>query len=148
MRCVTSRFALFSVHLPFYSANKDFAVLDSLLQTLLLLPIYSNITPTNSSLVPSNIPSDTPESSLSDPDLDFDFTQSLVVLSPTKAVDIEGRFRREADALFVEAKRSLVVSHASIPVWVWGAICLLGCVQPPQSSISAFTRSPSSLCLR
>ncbi|KAL7411996.1 RHD3/Sey1 [Mrakia frigida] len=95
-------------------------------ETLILLPIYSNIAPTNSSLIPSNIPSDTPESSLSDPDLEFDFTQSLVVLTPTKAVDIEGRFRREADALFVEAKRSLVVSHATIPVWVWGALCLLG----------------------
>jgi hypothetical protein len=97
-------------------------------QTLVLLPIYSNIAPTDTSLVPSNIPSDTPEATLSDPDLEFDFAQSLVVLSPTKAADIETRFRREADALFVEAKRSLVVSHAAIPVWIWGAICLLGYV--------------------
>jgi hypothetical protein len=40
--------------------------------------------------------------------------------------DLEGRFRREADALYVEAKRSMVVSRAMIPVWVWGALVLLG----------------------
>ena len=97
-------------------------------QTLVLVPIYSTIVPTDSSLVPSNIPSDTPEAALSDPDFEFDFPATLVVLSPTKAADIESRFRREADALFVEAKRSLVVSHAAIPVWIWGAICLLGYV--------------------
>jgi len=116
-------------------------------QTLVLLPIYSNIAPTNSSLVPTNIPSDTPESSLSDPDLEFDFTQSLVILSPTKSVDIEGRFRREADALFVEAKRTLVVSHATIPVWVWGALCLLGYVLPPLIDHMPLVNEVSSLCV-
>ena len=95
------------------------------MQTLILLSLYASIKPFNADLVPTDIPSDSTDS-LSDPDAEFDFDASLVVLTPIKVADLEGRFRREADALYVEAKRSMVVSRAMIPVWVWGALVLLG----------------------
>ncbi|CED85425.1 root hair defective 3 gtp-binding protein [Phaffia rhodozyma] len=95
-------------------------------ETLVLLPLYARILPTAPSLLPSNISSDSPASSLSDPDAEFDFENSLSILTPTKEADLETKFRREADALYVEAKRSMVVSRAMIPVWVWGALCFLG----------------------
>ncbi len=43
----------------------------------------------------------------------------LVVLSETKALELDARFRREADAHYVDAKRSLVVGIAQIPYWVY-----------------------------
>lgn len=94
-------------------------------QTLVLIPLYAAIKPFNAELLPSNIPSDTSDS-LHDPDAEFDFEDSLTILTPMKVADLEGKFRREADALYVEAKRSMVVSRAQIPVWVWGAMVFLG----------------------
>jgi hypothetical protein len=109
-------------------------------QTLRILPIYARISPTNSSLLPTNIPSSDPsllslssDNSTSDstlpPDLDedaFSFPSSLTLLSPARLADLEAKFRREADALFVEAKRSVVSQRAMIPVWVYGALVVLG----------------------
>ncbi|KAI9104735.1 RHD3/Sey1 [Phlyctochytrium arcticum] len=42
---------------------------------------------------------------------------SLVVLSPAKLQTLRDKFKREADLLFVEAKRSIVVTTAKIPMW-------------------------------
>jgi hypothetical protein len=39
---------------------------------------------------------------------------------------LETRFKREADAAYVEAKRSMVSSVAQIPVWMYGALAVLG----------------------
>ena len=41
-------------------------------------------------------------------------------------MDINSRFRRDADAYYVEAKRSVVSTMAQIPVWVYGVLVVLG----------------------
>jgi hypothetical protein len=57
---------------------------------------------------------------------DFDFDQSLVVLSEAKQVDITNRFKRESDAFYLEAKRSIVATTAKIPPWVIILMIALG----------------------
>ena len=37
-----------------------------------------------------------------------------------------GRFRKDADAFYVEAKRSTVSSVAQIPYWMYGLLVFLG----------------------
>jgi hypothetical protein len=39
---------------------------------------------------------------------------------------LESRFKRDADAAFVEAKRSMVSSVAQVPLWMYGALVVLG----------------------
>ncbi|KAI9295173.1 root hair defective 3 GTP-binding protein [Neoconidiobolus thromboides FSU 785] len=56
----------------------------------------------------------------------IDFHRSLNVVSHAKINDIEARFKREADALFLEAKRSIVSTTAKVPYWVIGLILVLG----------------------
>jgi hypothetical protein len=57
---------------------------------------------------------------------EFDFDASLVVFSETKALDLSTRFRRDADAYYVEAKRSTVSSIAQVPYWMYGLMVILG----------------------
>ncbi|GJJ06363.1 Dynamin-like GTPase that mediates homotypic ERfusion [Clathrus columnatus] len=91
--------------------------------TLELISLYASITPKDPS-ISFTLPSE-PVSSSSDED-EFDFSSTLHVLSPTKAADITTRFRRDADAFFVEAKRSTVSSVAQIPVWMYAVLVVLG----------------------
>ena len=49
-----------------------------------------------------------------------------MLLSETKQLDINSRFRRDADAYYVEAKRSTVASIAQIPYWMYGVLVVLG----------------------
>ena len=93
-------------------------------QTLELIPLYAKIVPKESSLLPE-ITTDQ-ATGTNGTDDDFDFESSLVVLSETKALDITSRFRRDADAFYVEAKRSTVSSIAQIPVWMYGVLVVLG----------------------
>ena len=53
-------------------------------------------------------------------------TPELVVLSEAKQADLSARFRREADAYYVEAKRSMVSSIEAIPRWVYVIVAVLG----------------------
>ncbi|KAG0165182.1 Dynamin-like GTPase that mediates homotypic ER fusion [Apophysomyces sp. BC1034] len=53
---------------------------------------------------------------------EFDFKHSLTILSETKQIDITSRFKRESDAFYLEAKRSVVATTAKVPMWL---ICLL-----------------------
>ena len=55
-----------------------------------------------------------------------DDTPGLVVFSETKALELGARFRREADAHYIEAKRSTVVGIAQIPYWIYGMLVVLG----------------------
>lgn len=57
---------------------------------------------------------------------EFDFASSLVVFSESKHLDLTARFRRDADAYFVEAKRSTVSSIAQVPYWIYGVMIVLG----------------------
>jgi hypothetical protein len=57
---------------------------------------------------------------------EFDFGSTLLVFSETKAQDLAARFRKDADAYYVEAKRSTVSSVAQIPLWMYGVVVVLG----------------------
>ncbi|KAI8337352.1 RHD3/Sey1 [Choanephora cucurbitarum] len=56
----------------------------------------------------------------------FDFNQSLKVISEAKQIDIANRFKRESDAFYLEAKRSVVSTTAKVPTWVIGLMVVLG----------------------
>lgn len=92
-------------------------------ETLALLPLFAKIKPREESLA-FELPETPTSASLEDPD--FDFEESLIVLSESKQVQLAERFRREADAYFLEAKRSMVSSISQIPVWMYGVIAVLG----------------------
>lgn len=101
-------------------------------QTIELIPLYAKIKPQSLSLA-YELPEDAIEAST---DFDgaqgerggepFDFDASLVVLSETKVLDISARFRKDVDAYYVEAKRSMVSSIAQIPGWMYGVLVVLG----------------------
>jgi hypothetical protein len=93
------------------------------LQTLELIPLYSKISPIDSSLE-YTLPSDAP--TLSATDENFDFPSTLIIFTETKALDLTNKFRRDADAYYVEAKRSTVSSIAQIPYWMYGVLVVLG----------------------
>lgn len=93
-------------------------------QTLELVPLYAKIQPVNSS-VEFTLPSDTDDETLTG-EGEFDFATTLIVFTETKQVDLVAKFRRDADAYYVEAKRSIVSSVAQIPVWIYGALVVLG----------------------
>ncbi|KAF9586387.1 Dynamin-like GTPase that mediates homotypic ER fusion [Lunasporangiospora selenospora] len=57
---------------------------------------------------------------------DFDFDQSLKVLSETRQQEITTKFKRESDAFYLEAKRSVVATQAKVPYWVGVALVILG----------------------
>jgi hypothetical protein len=101
----------------------NFLVLTLLSQTLELIPLYSKISPVDSSLE-YTLPSDA--STLSPTDEDFDFPATLIIFTETKALDLTNKFRRDADAYYVEAKRSTVSSIAQIPYWMYGVLVVLG----------------------
>ncbi|KAF9567947.1 root hair defective 3 GTP-binding protein [Agrocybe pediades] len=91
--------------------------------TIGLVPLYSKIRPQDSSLQ-FDLPSEQTDS-LSEGD-DFDFASTLTVFTETKALDLTNKFRKDADAYYVEAKRSTVSSIAQIPYWMYGVLVVLG----------------------
>lgn len=48
------------------------------------------------------------------------------MFTETKSLELVNKFRRDADAYYVEAKRSTVSSVAQIPVWMYGVLVVLG----------------------
>ncbi|KAJ1723669.1 Dynamin-like GTPase that mediates homotypic ER fusion [Coemansia erecta] len=56
----------------------------------------------------------------------FDFTRTLVLISPARGREVGKRFGREADALYLEAKRSMVATQSQIPVWMIALVVFLG----------------------
>ncbi|KIM83177.1 hypothetical protein PILCRDRAFT_88083 [Piloderma croceum F 1598] len=95
-------------------------------QTLELIPLYSKISPIDPSLeytLPSD-PSTLVNSSTADEE--FDFPSTLLIFTDTKSLDLSTKFRRDADAYYVEAKRSTVSSVAQIPYWMYGVLVVLG----------------------
>ncbi|KAH8918445.1 root hair defective 3 GTP-binding protein [Atractiella rhizophila] len=93
--------------------------------TLSLIPLYSKISPTNPELSSFSLPSEaSEETDLTEPE--FDFPSTLIIFTESKQADLASRFRREADAYYVEAKRSMVSSISQIPYWMYGVVALLG----------------------
>ncbi|EIM81307.1 protein SEY1 [Stereum hirsutum FP-91666 SS1] len=94
-------------------------------QTLELIPLYSKIEPVDPALA-YKPPPEPVSTELTSPEEDFDFEASLTVYSESKALDLTNRFRRDADAYYVEAKRSTVSSIAQVPYWMYGVLVVLG----------------------
>ncbi|KAJ6498856.1 RHD3/Sey1 [Mycena sanguinolenta] len=94
-------------------------------ETLDLIPLYSKIQPMDSSLE-YTLPDDSIALPTDTPGEEFDFAATLVVFSETRAIELTQKFRREADAYYVEAKRSTVASIAQIPYWMYGVLVVLG----------------------
>ncbi|KAM0787805.1 hypothetical protein ACM66B_003859 [Microbotryomycetes sp. NB124-2] len=91
---------------------------------LALIPLYAKIEPcdpANAFKLPSSVTADTTSDSAG-----FDFDQSLVVLTEPKSTQLASRFRREADAYYLEAKRSMVSSISQIPAWMYAVLVVLG----------------------
>ncbi|KAG6817484.1 Dynamin-like GTPase that mediates homotypic ER fusion [Tephrocybe sp. NHM501043] len=91
-------------------------------ETLELVPLYSKIAPVDLELEYS-LPSEPTDSLSSD---DFDFPATLIIFTETKTLELTNKFRRDADAYYVEAKRSTVASIAQIPYWMYGVLVVLG----------------------
>ncbi|GAA5838933.1 hypothetical protein JCM11251_003740 [Rhodosporidiobolus azoricus] len=99
---------------------------------LALIPLYATISAkdeSNAFSLPDS--SSAPSTASIDPaaaaqDSDFSFVESLTLLSPSAQASISNRFRREADAYYLEAKRSMVASRAQIPYWIYAVLVLLG----------------------
>lgn len=94
-----------------------------LIQTLDFIPRYAKIAPIDPSLE-FTLPSETsdPLSSMDE----FDFSSTLIIFTETKSLELASRFRKDADAYYVEAKRSTVSSIAQIPYWMYGVLVVLG----------------------
>ncbi|KAG1752797.1 root hair defective 3 GTP-binding protein-domain-containing protein [Suillus lakei] len=92
-------------------------------RTMDLIPRYANIAPADPSfefVLPSE--SSDPLNSTDE----FDFPSTLVIFTETKFLDLTARFRKDADAYCVEAKRSTVSSIAQIPYWMHGVLVVHG----------------------
>ncbi|CEH16881.1 protein sey1 [Ceraceosorus bombacis] len=99
-------------------------------ETLALIPVYARIEPSDPHLAVS-IPSTSEDPAHAaqverGEDEEFDFPSSLVLFTETRKADVSARFRKEADAYYVEAKRSTVSSIAQVPVWMYGVMVALG----------------------
>ncbi|KAF5351989.1 hypothetical protein D9756_007623 [Leucocoprinus leucothites] len=92
-------------------------------QTLDLVPLYSDIRPQDPALE-FTLPSDSID--ILSGEGEFDFDASLNVFSPNKQVELSNKFRKDADAYYVEAKRSTVAGIAQIPTWMYGVLVVLG----------------------
>lgn len=58
--------------------------------------------------------------------MDYDFGSSTAILSMSKQNELSQRFKKECDAYYLEAKRSLVSSISQIPYWMYAVIGVLG----------------------
>ncbi|WFD23561.1 Dynamin-like GTPase that mediates homotypic ER fusion [Malassezia equina] len=90
--------------------------------TLELITLYATIAPSEPSLL---APAAHAAAAADETDASS-FEESLHVLSELKRTELGHRLRRDADAYFVEAKRSMVSSMARVPVWVYVVMVLLG----------------------
>lgn len=93
-------------------------------ETLTLLPLFAEIKPQDESLLPSLPEPDSP--SADNDEADFDPDTAYVLVKASRLANLESRFKREADAAYVEAKRSMVSSVSQIPLWIYGALVVLG----------------------
>lgn len=99
------------------------------LQVLELIPLYASIKPVDASneFVLPESSSQADSNPTSSTDLEpFDFQSSLQILSSSQQTTLSTRFKRESDAYYLEAKRSMVASKAQIPVWIYGVLVVLG----------------------
>ncbi|KAJ1666874.1 Dynamin-like GTPase that mediates homotypic ER fusion [Coemansia sp. RSA 1813] len=56
----------------------------------------------------------------------FEIDSTLTLISPARQRELAKRFGREADALYLEAKRAMVTTQNHVPIWVMVLLVLLG----------------------
>ncbi|KAJ1844100.1 Dynamin-like GTPase that mediates homotypic ER fusion, partial [Coemansia sp. RSA 2708] len=56
----------------------------------------------------------------------FDAEKTLTLVTPARARELGKRFAREADALYLEAKRAMVTTQNRVPAWVLALLVVLG----------------------
>lgn len=96
--------------------------------TLLHIPLISHFHLTSTSSPPdlTSYLGPTPPDSHDDDTSPLSSDNEFEILSEAKQHDLTQRFKRTADAVFVEAKRSAIGGVAQVPVWVYGAMLALG----------------------
>ena len=57
---------------------------------------------------------------------EFEFDSMLIIFTETKSLELTNKFRKDADAYYVEVKQSTVSSVAQIPYWIYGVLVVLG----------------------
>ncbi|KIV99138.1 uncharacterized protein PV09_09169 [Verruconis gallopava] len=68
--------------------------------------------------------------------------EETIILSDAKKADMERRFRKTADGVYVEAKRGALGGVTQTPWWMWGLLLVLG-----QNEIFAVARNPFLILL-
>lgn len=109
--------------------------------TLALIPLYARITPSDPHAL-DEIRESVEEASFQAAVHDgteepIEVDAALTVLSERQANEVGARFRKDADALYVEAKRSTVSGMSQVPLWMYGVMLLLG-----WNELMAVLRSP------
>lgn len=98
--------------------------------TLRLVPLYARIAPTDPTLLAKVEQSEQDptyvESVRAGDEEPLDVADSLQILSELHMAEIGQRFRKDADAFYVEAKRSTVSSMSSVPWWMYAMLLVLG----------------------
>ncbi|TID31333.1 hypothetical protein CANINC_000044 [Pichia inconspicua] len=106
-------------------------------KTLQLLPILSKITLTDGkSLIKPQFKLDNDDDQDNDDEnynsgeSDVDDSESrnrfTILLSPKEQAKVMQRFKKESDALYLDAKRAMIASKTSIPFYIWIIILVLG----------------------
>ncbi|TID19947.1 Root hair defective 3 GTP-binding protein [Venturia nashicola] len=68
--------------------------------------------------------------------------EEMLMLSDVKKAELERRFRKIADGVYVEAKRGALGGVTSTPLWMWALLLVLG-----QNEIFAVARNPLLIIL-
>lgn len=85
-------------------------------ETLRLIPVFSEIKLSSD---------DHPKLDISPPD-DYTEKSFFTLLSSTKRSELESRFKRAADTVYLEAKNSTISSISQIPPWFYVLLLVLG----------------------
>jgi len=93
---------------PFSVANEE---------ALKLIPLFAKITTDDSKLDMHDFFS---------METEYDYMDSLILFGAAKQQELATRFRRESEAMFLEAKRSLVATEARVPYWMMVLLVVLG----------------------
>jgi protein SEY1 len=84
--------------------------------TLHLIPVFAEVRLSSGTNPKLEIP----------PPPDYTVKSFFTLLSPTKQADLTTRFKRAADALYLEAKNSTISSISNIPSWFYILLLVLG----------------------
>lgn len=97
-------------------------------QSLELIPLYARVQPADAELKAhvKNTLSDAFADAAAEDEEPIEPDTMWNVLSEMRCTEIADRLRKDADALFVEAKRSTVSSMSQVPIWMYALVVVLG----------------------